>query len=51
MTDLGGTYRIMAPAEVDRLKERFAAAGANYRKQHAVTIDKVEALEKTCKVN
>jgi C4-dicarboxylate-binding protein DctP len=51
MTDLGGSYRIMAPAEVDRLKERFAAAGANFRKQHAATISKAEALEKTCKVN
>jgi C4-dicarboxylate-binding protein DctP len=51
MTDLGGSYRIMAPAEVDRLKERFAAAGANFRKQHAETINKAEALEKTCKVS
>lgn len=48
MTDQGGSYRVMAPAEVDRLKERFVAASAGFRKQHADAVAKAEGLEKTC---
>lgn len=48
MTDQGGTYRVMAPAEVERLKERFVTASAGFRKQHADAVAQAEALEKTC---
>ncbi|PHY06931.1 MAG: C4-dicarboxylate ABC transporter substrate-binding protein [Alcaligenaceae bacterium] len=48
MIDLGGSYRVMAPAEVERLKGKFLDAGANFRKQHDSTIKNAEQLEKSC---
>jgi C4-dicarboxylate-binding protein DctP len=50
MVDQGGVYRVMAPAEVARLKERFVTAGASFRKQHAEAVGRAEALEATCGV-
>jgi len=48
MTDQGGTYRVMAPAEVERLKEKFVGASAAFRKQHADVVARTDSLEKTC---
>lgn len=50
MQDQGGTYRVMPAAEVAKLKTPMVAASANFRKQHAQAIAKVEALEKSCNV-
>lgn len=48
MIDQGGTYRVMAPAEVERLKAKFVPAGDEFRKQHAPVIREYEALRKSC---
>jgi len=50
MTDQGGSYRVMAPAEVERLKERFVAASSGFRKQHVDAVARADGLDKTCNV-
>ncbi|MCD0504718.1 TRAP transporter substrate-binding protein DctP [Bordetella petrii] len=48
MVEQGGHYRVMAPAEVDQLKERFVAAGEGFRKKHADAIAQLEKIRKEC---
>lgn len=48
MVAQGGHYRVMEPAEVDKLKARFVAAGEGFRSKHADAIVQLEKIRKEC---
>lgn len=48
MVAQGSTHRVMAPADVGRLKQRFDSASAKFREQHGEAVQKRDALEKQC---
>src|SRR3546814_83454 len=48
MVARGGHYRVMAPAEVDKLKERFVSAGEGFRSKHADAVAQLEKIRKEC---
>jgi len=48
MVAQGGHYRVMAPAEVEQLKERFVAAGAGFRGKHADAVAQLEHIRREC---
>ncbi len=50
MVAQGGTYRVIGPAEVERIKVKFAPASEEFRKQHADVIRQFDALRKSCNV-
>jgi len=47
----GVSHRVMAPAEISQLKQRFDTASDKFRSQHAAAVDKRNALEKECFAN
>jgi len=50
MVAQGGTYRVIPPNEVARMKARFAPAGEEFRKQNPEAVAKFEGLRKSCNV-
>lgn len=48
MVGKGGHYRVMAPDEVNKLKERFLAAGEGFRGKHADVIAQLEKTRQEC---
>jgi len=48
MVAQGGHYRVMDPAEVEKLKARFVEAGQGFRTKHADAIAQLEKIRKEC---